>query len=168
MAEVILRAAEPVDLDFLYTLESENVSSDGALSAPPSRQMLRDYLDAYSADIFADKQLRLVVADAASGEAVGAVDIYDFSPRDRRGYVGIAVLERYRGRGYARAALDALCGFAQSSLGMHQLAAMVAVDNDAARSLFVAAGFKGCGRLRSWLRRSTRYADAIVFQRLFC
>ena len=166
--EVLLRAAEPFDLDFLYTLENENVSTDGALTAPPSRRMLHDYLTAYSADIFADKQLRLVIADAATGDAVGAVDIYDFAPRDRRGYVGIAVLERFRGRGYGKAALDALCTFASGSLGMHQLAAMVAADNDAARSLFASCGFKGCGRLRSWLRRGTRYADAIIFQRLFC
>ncbi len=168
MVEITLRAAEPADLDFLFTLESENVSTDGALTAPPSRRMLQDYLAAYSADIFADKQLRLVIADAASGTAVGAVDIYDFSPRDRRGYVGIAVLERHRGLGYGLAALDALCRLASASLGMHQLAAIVAADNEASRRLFSSAGFKGCGRLRSWLRRGSRYADAIVFQKLFC
>ncbi|MCM1066253.1 MAG: GNAT family N-acetyltransferase [Muribaculaceae bacterium] len=164
-----LRAPEPSDLDFLFTLESAEACGEGSFaSAPVSRQMLWEYINSYDADIYAARQLRLIAVDSASGERVGAVDIYDFDPRNRRGFVGIAIVEGKRGLGYGKQALEALCLYASSTLGIHQLAAVVAEDNAASRALFTACAFKGCGRLRSWLRRGTQYADAIIFQRLFC
>ena len=50
---------------------------------------------------------------------------------------------------------------------MHQLAAVVAVDNAPSIALFKSCGFKSTGRLRSWIRRGRTYADALIFQRLF-
>lgn len=164
--KVTLRAVEPSDLDFLFLLESADSGEGAFASAPVSRQMLWQYIESYDADIYASRQLRLVVE--CDGVAAGAVDIYDFDPRNRRGFVGIAVSEGMRGRGIGRAALEELCAYASSDLGIHQLAAVVAVDNDASRALFASCGFKGCGRLRSWVRRGRQYADAIIFQRLFC
>lgn len=167
--KVVLRAVEPGDLDFLYILENESLKSEsGFTGAPLSRKNLADYIDAYRADIFADRQLRLVIEDADSGRAVGAVDISDFDPRDRRGFVGIAISAPYRRKGYARSALGLLCAYAATQLGMHQLAAQVPVDNTASRALFAACGFRTCGMLRSWVRRTgSSYADALIFQRLF-
>ena len=166
---ITLRAPEPSDLDFLFALESADACGEGSFaSAPVSRQMLWDYLQNYDADIFAAKQLRLIAIDRDGGQRVGAVDIYDFDPRNRRGFVGIAIAEAFRGRGYGKAALEALCSYASSTLGIHQLAAVVAEDNTPSRALFSSCAFRGCGRLRSWLRRGSQYADAIIFQRLFC
>ena len=164
--KITLRAPEPADLDFLFLLESADPCGEGAFaSAPLSRHMLWQYIQDYDADIYAARQLRLVAE--ADGIPVAAVDIYDFDPRNRRGFVGIAVLPDMRRRGIGKAALDCLCDYAAVTLGIHQLAAVVAVDNIASRALFTACGFKGCGRLRSWVRRSERYVDAIIFQRLF-
>ncbi len=164
-----LRAVEPSDLDFLFSLESADACGEGAFaSAPVSRQMLWEYIHSYDADIFSARQLRLIAVDTDTDKAVGAVDIFDFDPRNRRGFVGIAIAEAFRRQGYGRQALDALCDYASSTLGIHQLAAIVAVDNAASRSLFAVCGFKGCGRLRSWIRRGRFYADAVIFQRLFC
>lgn len=165
--KISLRAVERDDLDMLYLLENDIAAGGGAVASQPlSRLMLWRYIEQYSADIAAEKQLRLVVADA-SGQAIGAIDISDYDAVNRRGFVGISILEAFRGRGYGRAALDMLCGYAARVLGMHQLAALVAVDNAASRRLFAAAGFKPCGRLRSWLRHGNTYTDVIVFQKLF-
>ena len=167
--KVRLRAVEPTDLDFLFSLETcDGAAENGFATAPVSRQMLWEYIQNYTADIFAARQLRLVIEDIATGEAVGAIDIADFEPRDRRGFVGIAVQPDCRRQGFALAALQLLCDYASSTLGMHQLAAVVAADNEASRHLFAAAGFKPAGRLRSWVRRGRQYADALIFQRLFC
>ena len=166
--KVSLRAAEPSDLDLLYILEND---SDRAMSsfttAPASRHMLWQYLDSYKADIYAEKQLRLIVTLNDTGEAIGAVDISDYDARDRRGFVGIAIAPQYRGLGYGTEALQLLCAFASSTLGMHQLAAVTTVDNMASRALFAAAGFDTAGRLRSWVRTARHYTDVLIYQRLF-
>lgn len=165
---VSLRAVEPDDLDMLFLLENDpDRSQTSFTTAPASRQQLWEYIHNYQADIFAEKQLRLIVASRESGRPVGAVDISDFDPRDRRGFVGIAILEGERGKGYALDALDVLGRFASQTLGMHQLAAIVSVDNAASCALFHAAGYRTAGRLRSWIRRGRSYTDAQLFQRLF-
>lgn len=167
-SKVTLRAVEPADTDFIYMLENEpGCARSSFATAPASRQMIWRYIEEYSADIYADKQLRLIIADSSDGNAVGSIDISDFNVRDRRGFVGIAILEKYRGRGYGHDALDILCGYAANILGMHQLAAIVAVDNVASRALFEGAGFATAGRLRSWLRVARHYTDVLVYQRLF-
>ncbi|MDE5661695.1 MAG: GNAT family N-acetyltransferase [Muribaculaceae bacterium] len=166
MTEVSLRAVEKEDLDFLFMLENTtDIARAGFATAPASRRMLWEYIENYTADIFADKQLRLIVV--AEGKAVGAVDISDFDARDRRGFVGIAIAPQYRRRGYGRAALVQLCEYARTTIGMHQLTAVVAVDNTASLALFAACGFKTCGCLRSWVRRGNSYTDARICQRLF-
>ena len=164
---VSLRAVEREDLDTLYILENEMAEGGASVTAQPvSRMILWKYIEDYSADIAADKQLRLMICNA-EGTAVGAVDISDYDAVNRRGYVGISVLKSERGKGYGKAALELLCKYASLTLGLHQLAAQVAVDNEPSRHLFTAVGFKTCGRLRSWLRKDGRFSDALLFQKLF-
>ena len=144
-------------------VESVNVHDDIKIGLPTRDQ----YIENYNADIYAEKQLRLVIVENESGSAVGTIDISDFDARDRRGFVGIALVARYRGMGYASEALGLLTDFAARTIGMHQLAAVVAVDNEASRALFEAAGYSTAGRLRSWLRVGRSYVDVLLYQRLF-
>lgn len=166
--KVTLRAPEPEDLDFLYLLENDpDVIAGGNTPAPVSRQQLWTYIQNYSADIFAMGELRLVVVDNSTGQAVGTVDISSFSPHDRNGYVGIAIAAPYRGRGLGAAALKLLCRYAAVNIGMHTLVAAVAEDNHVSRSLFASCGFRTCGRLRSWIRRGDAHrCDAQLYQRM--
>lgn len=166
--KVSLRAPEPSDLDFLFLLENDPDATDSGLAtAPVSRQQMWNYINNYSADIFASGELRLVIVDNASGNAVGAIDLCDFSPRDRRAFVGIAIDSDCRGQGFGKAALALLCEYSSRTLGMHSLAASIAADNAASRALFASCGFRTCGRLRSWVRRGNTYADAQLYQILF-
>ena len=165
--KIKLRAVESSDLDMLYFLENEIAEAGSSVSNQPvSRMMLWNYIQSYSADIASDRQLRLIVEDA-EGNAVGAVDISDYDASNRRGYVGVSILSANRGKGYGTAALEMLCRYASHTLGLHQLAAQVAVDNEPSKRLFASAGFKACGRLRSWVRRGNSYADILIFQKLF-
>lgn len=166
--KVSLRAPEPSDLDFLFLLENDSEAAENGLAtAPVSRQQMWSYINSYSADIFASGELRLVIVDNATRNAVGAIDLCDFSPRDRRAFVGIAIDSGYRRQGFGKAALSLLCEYASTTIGVHSLAALVAADNAASRALFAACGFSTCGRLRSWVRRGSSYIDAQLFQRLF-
>ncbi len=164
---ISLRAVEHTDLDTLYLLENEICEAGSAAgNQPVSRMLIANYIDNYSADIAAEKQLRLMIVNN-EGTTVGAVDISDYDAVHHRGFVGISVLASHRGKRYGSEALAMLCRYAADSLGMHQLAALVAVDNETSRRLFSAAGFKAAGRLRSWLKRGKNYSDVLVFQKLF-
>lgn len=163
-----LRAVEPADSVLLLSLENDPALAEiNFATAPASRHMIDSYIAAYRADPAAQGELRLVMETRSDGKAVGTIDISDYNGRDRRAFVGIAVVEGERRKGYGRAALDILCTYAARTLGMHQLAAQVAVDNNASKALFTACGFKSAGRFRSWVRRGRSYADVIIFQRLF-
>ncbi len=166
--KVSLRAPEPSDLDFLFLLENDpDAAGNGILTAPVSRQQMWNYINSYSADIFATGELRLVIVDNASGNAVGAIDLCDFSARDRRAFVGIAIDSSCRRQGFGRSALALLCSYASATIGLHSLAASVAADNVASRVLFTSCGFRSCGRLRSWVRQGNTYEDAQLYQILF-
>ena len=165
---ILLRAPEPGDVDMLYFLENATALSEaGFTTAPLSRFELSKYIEGYRADIYSERQLRLIIVDRATSEAVGALDITDYEPRDRRAFVGIAILEGRRGQGFGKAALSLACGYAAEVLGIHQLAAQIAYDNEASQRLFERCGFKTCGSLRSWLRRGRHYTDALLYQRIF-
>ncbi|MDE5656945.1 MAG: GNAT family N-acetyltransferase [Muribaculaceae bacterium] len=165
--KIRLRAPEPADIDTLYIWENDpELWPCGDNMAPLSRHALARYIDNYSGDIATDGQLRLIITEP-DGTAVGVVDLYEYSQRDRRAGVGIFIQKEYRCRGYAFQALAWLGVYCATHLGLHQLWAVVGADNDASRALFHSAGFKTCGRLRSWLRRGRRFGDAIIYQRLF-
>ena len=163
-----LRAPELEDVDFLYILENgDGMAESGFTTAPLSRFQLDEYVRTYQADIFASRQLRFVIQDAETRTRLGCIDLCDFEPRDRRAFVSIALLPDERHKGYATAALNLICQYASETLGMHQLAAQIAYDNEASHALFTRCGFRTCGSLRSWLRRGHHYIDALLYQILF-
>lgn len=165
-AELTLRAPEPSDLEMLYLLENlPEVWGVSWPDAPVSRQMLADYLIGYSADIARDRQLRLIAQ--VGGEAVGVVDLYDYSPSNSRAMVGIAVLPEWRGKGIGLEMLRQAAEYCRVRLSLHQLCAFVARDNEPSLRLFATAGFKTSGCLRSWLKRGNAYEDAVILQLLF-
>lgn len=165
---ITLRAPEPSDVDRLLIWENDpGLFESLPQAAPLSRFQIWQYIENYQADPFATHELRLMIVDPATDTTVGHIDLYDFSPADRRAGIAIYIDSPHRHRGYATMALKALEDYATTRLGMHQLWAHIAIDNTPSIALFTTAGYKSAGRLRSWLRRSDRYADALIFQKLF-
>lgn len=162
---ITLRALEPEDLDALYAIENDVECWDvGHTSVPYSRYALHDYIANASADIYADRQVRLAIANE-EGDIVGLVDVMNFDPRHQRAEAGIVVMKRYRRRGFAEAALQQLGDYALRVVHLHQLYALVAVDNEAALNLFRKAGFAHESVLQQWLYDGHQYADAVLMQR---
>lgn len=165
--ELCLRALEPEDLPLLYNWENDtSLWEAGSSIAPFSRKILWDYIESYSPDIYAARQLRLMIVEKATGEAVGMLDLYDFDPHNKRAGIGLLVDRHYSGKGYGSHALNIAINYARKFIGMHQLWAVVAIDNAPSIATFHNSGFKTCGRLRSWLRRGTSYVDAYTLQHL--
>ena len=94
---ITLRALEPEDLDALYAIENDVECWDvGHTSVPYSRYALHDYIANASADIYADRQVRLAIANE-EGDIVGLVDVMNFDPRHQRAEVGIIVKKQHEG-----------------------------------------------------------------------
>ena len=155
-----LRAIEPEDLDLLYRIENDRSLWDvGTTNVPYSRYTLHDYLATSADDIYADRQVRLVVENNRS-QTVGMIDLVRFDPQHQRAEVGVVILSDCRRQGYALAALTELCCYALRVLHLHQLYAVVKHDNVAALRLFAKAGFTTQIRLRDWLFDGRNYHDA--------
>ncbi len=166
LPSVRFRAIEPEDLDFLYSLENdEHVWNVGVTNVPYSRYMLTEFVVSSSADIYADKQVRLMVENE-EGEAVGMADVMNFSPDHRRAEVGILVGEAFRGRGYATAILSKLSKYALRTLRLHQLYAVVDSENEVSLRLFEKGGFSRGSILKQWLFDGKNYHNAVLMQKI--
>ena len=98
---VILRAMEPEDLDTLYKIENnQELWAVSATNVPYSRFALHEYVETNTNDIYADKQVRLMI-DNDAGETVGIIDLMNFSPQHSRAEVGIVIMKPHRQKGYA-------------------------------------------------------------------
>lgn len=163
-----LRAPEQSDVDRIFLWENDPGFFEVLpYSAPLSRLQVWEYIQNYKADPFETHELRQLIDDTDTGETVGYLDLYEFDPVNHRAGVAIYINEESRRQGYGRQALETIGEYAHNTLAIHQLWAIVAIDNEPSKALFDSAGFKPCGRLRSWLRRRLQYVDALFFQKLF-
>ena len=80
-----LRALEPTDLDVLYQWENDTTLwTVTDTVAPYSRQVLWQYLENYTADIYKSHELRLMAVMEDTGEPVGIVDLMNYSSLNNR------------------------------------------------------------------------------------
>lgn len=166
-SKVTLRPLEPEDLDLLYTIENDiDLWQVGTTNVPYSRYILHQYLANSSADIYTDKQVRLVIENE-QGQIVGLIDAMNFEPRHSRAEVGVVIMAPFRRQGYAFSALNALEEIAKS-WNLHQLYAIVSADNDAALSTFSKASFSETATLKDWICMEGCYTDALLFQKTLC
>ncbi|MBQ8047480.1 MAG: GNAT family N-acetyltransferase [Prevotella sp.] len=164
MTSVRLRAIEPEDLELLYTIENDpSLWHVGSATVPYSRYAINDFILHATGDIFADRQVRLMV-EAGDLGVVGMADLTSFEPLHMRAEVGIVILQQYRHCGYATEALRQLCIYATERLHLHQLYAVVNVENRFAEEAFVSSGFQKTATLRQWIFDGTSYQDAHLLQ----
>ncbi len=165
---ITLRAVEPEDLAIFLKWENDTELWDCAPTvAPFSSKNISDYIANYTADLFAERQLRLMIVLRETNQAIGTVDLTDFDPVNRRASIGILIDHPFRRKGYGLRALQLVVKYASTRIGMHQVWATVAATNEASIRLFSAAGFRHYGRLRSWIRAGRHYTDAYIMQLLF-
>lgn len=162
---VILRAMEPEDLDTLYKIENnQELWAVSATNVPYSRFALHEYIETNTNDIYADKQVRLMI-DNDAGETVGIIDLMNFSPQHSRAEVGIVIMKPHRQKGYATAAMEKLVAYARQTLHLHQLFLVTECDNESCLLLFEKLGFEKTALLKQWLQQKEGvYKDACLMQ----
>ena len=162
-----LRALEPEDLDAMYGWENDtDVWRASGTVAPFSRHVLSRLIDEQQFDIYATRQMRLVVECKTSSKVVGAVDLFEFDPQNRRAGVGIIITPPHRQQGLALDALAAVEDYVRKVLHLHQLWCSVAADNVASLRLFGKAGYEKCGRRREWLLTADGAMDEVLMQKI--
>ena len=164
---VTLRALEIEDLDAMYGWENDmSVWRVSGSIAPFSRNILSRLIDEQQFDIYATRQMRLVIECNESGIAIGAVDLFEFDPQNRRAGIGIIVAPPYRRKGFAADALHCIEQYAREVLHLHQLWCSVTADNQASLALFNTAEYKPCGCRKEWILTSQGTIDEILMQKL--
>ncbi len=159
-----LRALEPEDLECLYNIENDVELWDvGATNVPYSRLVLSAYIANSTADIYTDKQVRLVMDDG-EGSVVGLLDIFNFDPRHSRAEIGVVVAKPYRHLGYAEVALTQAIGYSRKICHLNQLYAVVDSQNLLSIQLFKKVGFKHTANLENWLHVDNSFRDAMLLQ----
>lgn len=162
--KVTLRALEPEDLDLFYRIENdETLWGIGPTNVPYSRFMLHQFMSDTTGDIYTDKQVRLVIEDAAR-QVVGMVDLMAFDPKNLKAEMGIVIMRPYRRKGYAKAAIEYVQHYARNTLHLHQLYVIVSAHNEASLHIFRQLGYRQTGILSDWLYDGTTYHDAAILQ----
>lgn len=163
---ISLRALEPIDVDTLYRWENDpELWSVGITLAPYSRKQLWDYINNYDADIYAAKQLRLMISLISTNETIGTIDLYEFDAANSRCAVGILIAAAFQHCGYGHKALELTAAYCRKAYSLHQLYCTIGADNLPSRNLFEKAGYKISGRLKSWLKTGGSYSDAYLYQK---
>lgn len=164
MANVVLRAMEPEDLDLLYQIENDTkLWNIGLTNVPYSRYVLHDYIATSSGDIYTDKQVRLIIENEEH-QTIGLVDIMNFNPQNRRAEMGIVLQEAFRQKGYGKDAIQKVMRYAKEVLHLHQLYVVVNTSQKSTIGLFLRMGFKETCQLTDWLYDGEVYHDATLLQ----
>jgi diamine N-acetyltransferase len=163
---IFLRALELSDVQHLYAFENDtSIWNISDTTIPYSTFALEQYvMAAINSDIYASKQLRLVICQCSDGKPVGLIDLFDFNPKHLRAKVGLLIHHDYRENGYASEALNLLIDYAFSKLNLHQLACNLPVDNITSIKLFEKHGFILAGTKKEWLHLSDKWVDECFYQ----
>jgi len=160
-----LRGLEPEDLNFLFNTENDsNFWEVSSTQTPFSRYILEQYITSSNQDIYQTKQLRLIISENISDQAVGIIDLFDFNPQHQRAGVGVLIIKEQQQKGFASEALEILINYSFSILNVHQLFANITTDNKNSLSLFKKLNFKKVGIKKEWVFTEGKFKDEILLQ----
>ncbi|MFB7466252.1 GNAT family N-acetyltransferase [Streptomyces sp. NPDC056224] len=141
---------EPVRPEDFYTERGQRARIEGMLAE-------RD----------AGRMVPYVLADAATGAPVGAINLGSIARGPLcSGGVGYWVDRAWHGRGLATAALEEVCRAARDDLGLHRVEAGTLLDNAASQRVLLKAGFEPYGVAPRYLHINGAWRDHRLFQRL--
>lgn len=162
--KISLRAVEPTDLAILLTWENDpDYWAVTNTLTPFSKELLDLYVHS-AQDIYALKQIRLMIDENASGKTVGAIDLFDFDPRHQHAGIGILIDVNFRKKGFAIDAIELVKKYALDIVGIRNLSATILEDNEASIQLFEKAGFQKIGQYKKWFNKGNGWLDEFIYQ----
>lgn len=164
---VALRAVEMSDASLIHKWENDTAIWRVSNTLTPfSHYIIEQYILNSDQDIFASRQLRLMIDRINSADivAIGTIDLFEFDPLHRRAGVGIMICEESRNHGYASEALELLKKYTFETLQLHQLFCHISPENELSLSLFIKHGFAITGTRLQWLRLNGKWLDEHILQ----
>ena len=163
--KVHLRAVEPTDLPLLY--EWENDVDNWEIShtmEPYSKALLEKFIETSAQGLYGNRQQRLMIVENSTSETIGAIDIFDFDPQNRRAGIGILIDKKHRHNGFGLEAVELTIKYLYETVGLHQIYCNILIDNDYSLRLFQKAGFEICGKKKEWILTKNGWADEYFLQ----
>lgn len=163
--KIQLRALEPDDVDVLYRWENDqSMWRVGNTITPFSRFDIEQYVLNSDKDIFANRQLRLMIDKLPDETTIGAIDLFDFDPLHKRVCIGILIDVEAQGNGFASEALGLVIDYCFKTLMVHQLYANITPDNLKSIQLFESKNFKLAVSKKDWLHIENKWVDELLYQ----
>ena len=164
--KVKFRALEMDDLQWLYLIENdESLWKYSNTIVPFSKEILTKYILNSNRDIFDVKQLRMVVYSREVSR-IGLIDLYDFSPENKRLALGIIIDEKYRNIGVAKKALSLIEKWIKSRLDIHQIYVNIGEENLISIKLFKSLGYIKIGLKKDWNFYNNKFNSEFTFQKI--
>lgn len=162
---VRLRGIEQADEAVLGALRND-MELQLALMArprPSGTPRIRKWLDRTSED---PSKVFFVVADLATGDAVGFIQLAGLDIESRHARLGICLTREVWGRGYATEAIRLLLNYSYCVLGLRKVLLEVLASNERAITTYERAGFRVIGRLLSHFYSDGSFHDVVMMERL--
>ena len=135
--ELIVRAVESSDFDFLFKLENDKAywHLSGTKKSFTARELM-DFIEGAQQPILLSRQFKYIIEIQDYGQ-IGCIDLFEYDPFNQHIGVGIIIYdENYRRKGYAKQALLLLESYLREVLYCKSIFARVLQNNEASISLF--------------------------------
>ena len=163
--KVHLRAVEPTDLPLLYEWENDMDNWEVSHTMEPySKALLEKFIETSAQGLYGNRQQRLMVVENSTNETIGAIDIFDFDPQNRRAGIGILVDKKHRHNGYGLEAVELTKKYLFETVKLHQIYCNIMINNPFSLKLFQKAGFEICGVKKDWIRTKDGWTDEYTLQ----
>jgi diamine N-acetyltransferase len=165
---ILLRALEPKDLNFIYEVENDttiwNISNT---QTPYSKYLIKEYLKNAHQDIYTAKQLRLVIENKSENKSVGLIDLFEFDPKNKRVGLGILITNPDdRNKKIGTQSVQLLIAYIFEFLQVHQIFVNINPNNIASIKLFNNFGFQLIGVKKDWNFQNDTFQDEAIYQLL--
>ncbi|WP_317896606.1 GNAT family N-acetyltransferase [Aurantibacillus circumpalustris] len=161
---ISLRALEPSDAEILYRWENNrDIWPVSFTQIPFSKFILEEFTNASHADIYTNKQLRLMVNKLNSNDTIGMIDLFDFDAQHQRSGLGIYIYETFRKSGCALECVELIKDYCFKTLLLKQLFVHINESNPASVALFEKAGFEKSGLKKSWTKTGLNSYEDVWF-----